>query len=55
MNKLPSNDVTPPVTTITPDRRQEIKVEGNTIRYLVPGLYLTPFSNRCGGCLKARC
>lgn len=25
------------------------------VRYIVPGLYLTPFGDRRGGCLKARC
>lgn len=31
------------------------RVRGKPVRYIVPGLYLTPFGDRRDGCLKARC
>ncbi|MGE0373541.1 MAG: hypothetical protein AB7Q01_16900 [Gammaproteobacteria bacterium] len=31
------------------------KAGSKPVRYIVPGLYLTPFGDRRNGCLKARC
>ncbi|MCC6302763.1 MAG: hypothetical protein IT489_08190 [Gammaproteobacteria bacterium] len=31
------------------------RIRSKPVRYIVPGLYLTPFGDRRDGCLKARC
>jgi len=31
------------------------RTQNKPVRYIVPGLYMTPFGDRRNGCLKARC